>query len=187
LKGKTEMSSTDIFDNIADIGREFLALSKSQETLKNYIWQLGTISDLIKHTHSIVVHKLEAVEEAASIEEAKSLVTELEGDPLTNSFRANHLCDIFQAFGTALRQLTSTLGSQERQSKWEKFCGTLESRENTVAELYADQLQDLIDLKYKLNIQQDLNQFKVAAKNARQKLTEQMADFDALAKKFRNL
>jgi len=180
------MSSTDIFDDVAVIGKEFVGMSKSRETLKNYVWQLATISDLIKHTHSIVVHKLEAVEESKSIMEAESLVTELEDDALTNSFRANGLCDIFQGFGAALRKLLNTLSSDRRET-WERFCNALEEREAKVARLYTDLLRDLINKKYQLNNMLDLEELKITAENARQKLTDQMADFDALAKQFRDI
>jgi len=181
------MRPRDTFDDIADIGREFFEGSKSQRILKDYKWQLGTITDLIEHTHSIVAHKLEAVEDSTSIEEAKALVAELEGGPLTASFKANGLCDIFVGFGISLRPLIPTLRSQERQNIWQGFCDTLEARERQVANLYADLLQDLIAAKYGPNTQQELEQLKVAAKNARQKLTTQMADFDALAKRFKKI
>jgi hypothetical protein len=190
------MPQRSLFDEVADISREFWALSSSHEMLRNYTWQLGAICDLIKHTHSIVVHKLEAIEAATSLARAKALVTELEDAPLTSSFRANGLCDIFQGFGVALRQLTATIYrpdgtvetlpiTNERKSSWAQFCDALENREREVASLYAHEIQEMVDLKLRAQSTQGLATLKSAARRARNILTSQMADFDSLATQFR--
>ena len=181
------MGSLDIFADISNVGREFLALSKSQQVLQDYTWQLGTISDLIKHTHSMIVHKLEAVDEATELDDAKAPISDLQEAPLTDSFRANHLCDVFQGMGTALIPLTASLQSSESQEKWGNFCIALQERESSVAQLYAYQLRDLIDLKDRSKVPEDLVPLKAAAKETIRKLTGQMADFEALAKQFRDL
>src|SRR5205823_5322095 len=99
------MPQRNIFDETADVIRGFLSLNAAQQALHQYAWQLRTICELIKHTHSIVIQKLEAIEEADSLSNASAVVDELESSALTDSFRANGLCDIFQGFGTSLRKI----------------------------------------------------------------------------------
>ena len=189
------MPQRNLFDETADVIRVFLKLNRSQQTLQKYNWQLGAICDLIKHTHSIVVDKLEAIEATDSFDEARALVAQLESHPLTESFRANGLCDIFQGFGYALRKVIAPgpgggIGasvSTAQQVAWDGFCESLENREREVASLYADQIQELGDLIRRRDTAPKIEDLQAAARAAKHVLTTQMADFDSLATQFQRL
>lgn len=188
------MSQTNLFDDVASIMKDFAGTSRSQELLQNYNFQLGAVCQLIKHTHSIVADKLEGIAEASSLEEARSLVGQLENDPLTESFRAKGLCDIFEGFGRSLRNIvaprhgeTKPPLSSEQERLWFKFCNSLESREQQVAILYADQIQEIGKLVYAANTEQELDNIQAEAKKARNVLTSQMAELDSLAGEFQLL
>lgn|GEM_PF-3466405 len=192
------MGQYDLFDEVAAIGREFLALSKSEQELRRYTWQLGAICDLIKHTHSIVVEKLEEIEAAQTVADARAAAVQLEDQPLTASFRANGLCDIFQGFGHSLRRIVEPhaqpgesvqpvpLGTAQINS-WTWFCESLEEREQRVASLYASELREICNLSASASGDADLAQLKAKARATKNLLTTQMADFDALATQFRQL
>jgi hypothetical protein len=191
------MPGLSLFNQVADVGREFLALSSSNSMLRKYTWHLGAICDLLKHTHSMVVQKLQAVEATSCIEDAKSLISELSDDPLTQSFRANGLCDMFEGFGKSLRPLAAAVTdpaasvetlpiSEERRVCWSNFCDVLESRERRVAETYVNEIRQLVDLGAHVETNLDLSAIKVAARKASDTLTSQIADFDALATRFRH-
>ena len=188
------MPQRNIFDETADVIRGFLSLNAAQQALHQYAWQLGTICELIKHTHSIVIEKLEAIEEADSLSKASAVVDELESSALTDSFRANGLCDIFQGFGTSLRKIV-TPGSSERsnlpissqqQYVWLDFCDLLESREREVASLYANRIQELGNLLSRKHAP-ELSELRNLATQAKNVLTSQLADFDSLAGQFQQL
>ena len=190
------MTQANLFDDVAALGNEFLSLSRSHQVLQKYVWQLGAICDLIKHTHSIVVDNLDAIEVAMSLQEASVLVAKLEDAPLTASFRANGLCDIFEGFGVALRRVVGTTLhpdgsietlpiSDERKQLWLHFCESLENREREVASLYAHEIQEIGDLVAQTSTTHDLDALKAAARKARTILTRQMANFDSLASQFR--
>jgi len=159
--------------------------------LSNYAWQLGSICDLIKHTHLIVIKKLEAIDKAETLEDAMAIVEELREGSLTESFRANGLCDLFHGYGNSLRRIVvknrdstdpeSVLPiTPDEQSIWLEFCDDLEEREARVAGLYKDTIQNFRDF-----VSQDLEKIKELVRQARSILIDQIADFDALARSFR--
>lgn len=186
------MRDSNLFDEVASIGKKFLlSTDRGHTMLSNYAWQLGSICDLIEHTHLIVIKKLEAIGKAETLEDAKAIVQELRRESLTESFRANGLCDLFQGYGGSLRRIVeknqdstdpeSALPiTQDEQSIWLEFCDELEEREARVAGLYKDTIQSFRDL-----VNQDLEKFKEQAQQARSILIAQVADFHALAESFR--
>jgi len=188
------LSKEIFFSDLEKVVTSFLGLSKSQQALKNFTWQLGTICDLIKHTHLLVINKLEQVENAQSLEEAKTVINNLERTPLTDIFRANHLCDIFVGFGMELQKIIKeivktdpTLISNEQINTWARFGDSLMRREGEVAYLYADLLQNLGNLASNSSSGADLAKLKDAALEAKKILTAQVADFDYLANEFRKI
>lgn len=190
------MPYLNLFDEIASIGWKFLkSTDRGHKVLLDYIWQLGSICDLIKHTHLIVIEKLEAIDRAETLEEATTITQQLSGLSLSNSFRTAGLCDVFVGYGKSLRGIIEKYQSstdpestppitQEEQYRWMEFCDSLEEREQQVAELYANQIQGLGDLVCGAP-SQDLKQIKEHAQQAKAILTDQVADFDALAARFR--
>lgn len=188
------MTQSNLFDDVARLMRGFTGPNRSQAILQKYNFQLGTVCQLIKHTHSIIADKLEEIEAASSLAEARELARQLESDPLTASFRARGLCDIFEGYGRSLRNIVaSTHGepgpalTHDQESLWLHFCHSLENREQEVARLYTDQIQEIGNLVYEANTEQDLDNIKAEAKKARAVLTSQMADLDSLAEQFQQL
>lgn len=72
----------------------------------------------------------------------------------------------------------------EEHFRWTEFCDSLEERERRVAELYTNQIQGLQDLVFG-TAGQDLAKIKDHARQAKAILTDQVADFDSLAVRFR--
>ena len=191
------MSYLNLFDDISSIGKKFLkSTDRGHQALMKYTWQLGGISELIKHTHSIVIEKLEAIEQTKTIEDAKRIVESLQGNPLSDSFKASGLCDIFVGFGKALRRIvedpqqTNQLEdappiSEEEKTSWIQFCDSLEEREQQVAELYSSEIQEINELVWGTQTEERLITIKERARRGKAILTDQMADFDSLAENFR--
>ena len=188
------MPKSLFFSDLGNVVTGFLGLSQSQEALKKFAWQLGTICDLIKHTHSLVINKLEAIEDAQSLDQAKAIVKTLERQPLTDIFRANHLCDIFVGFGIELERIIKQISANdpqlitsEQMGTWARFGDSLMRREGEVAFLYADILQNLGDLVSDRKTGVDLAMLKAEAAEANTTLAAQVADFDHLAIEFRKI
>lgn len=202
------MAQSSLFDEVADFGRQLLGDNRSRQLLRRYAWQLSSICDLISHTHSIVINGLDGIEETKSLEEAKRLARDLEIGPLTSSFRANGLCDIFEGYGIALRKavtrpnayITSAddpsdwrrnplenrlVATNEQYAAWTEFCAALEDREVQVAGLYVYEIRELGDMLLGVDAVTDLNEIKAKARRARAVLTAQKAEFDSLATQFR--
>lgn len=189
------MPYLNLFDEISSIGDKFLkSTDRGHNALKNYTWQLGSISELIKHTHSLVIEKLEAIEGTTDMSEAQQIINSLSGEPLSDSFRVNGLCDIFVGYGVSLRKIVESasgnnedeapLLSAEEQNHWVYFCDVLEEREQQVANLYSNEIQEIGELVWNAQNINDLEEVKERARRAKHILTDQMADFDSLSKKF---
>lgn len=191
------MPYLNLFDEISSIGNKFLkSTDRGHQVLKKYLWQLGSINDLMKHTHSLVIEKLETIENALTLEEAKESSNQLQGDALTDSFRTSGLCDIFVGMGISLRKIIETpqhTAQPEEEvpltvdeiNKWMMFCNALEEREQQVAYLYSSEIDEIGRLTWNLNNQGDLGKIKEYAIKAKRILTSQMADFDSLSVKFK--
>lgn len=188
------MSYLNLFDEISSIGEKFLkSTDRGHKALKNYTWQLSSINELIKHTHSLVIEKLDSIEEAEDMSEAQQIIDSLSGGPLSESFRVNGLCDIFMGYGVSLRKIVESGSrdndeapplSDEEQNHWVYFCDALEEREQQVANLYSNEIQEIGDLVWNTQNINDLEEVKERARRAKHILTDQMADFDSLSKKF---
>jgi len=142
-----------------------------------------------------VVEKLEHIEAAQSLAEARIVVDDLQSYPLTNAFRAQGLCDIFEGFGKSLRRLLDVrqatafasppqpLTDTSKSGQWAQFCEILEGREAQVADLYARQLHAISDAVYAA-AEADLPGIKTLVAQANAALTDQINDFDALSRDF---
>ncbi len=191
------MPYINLFDEISSIGRKFLkSTDRGHKALRRYTWQLGSIHELIKHTHSLVIEKLEAIEQAADIDEAKAIADTLNGTTLSDSFRISGLCDIFVGYGVSLRKIVETDAqsdpedeapiSEDEKVRWIQFCDSLEERELQVAALYSNEIQEIGDLVWNLDTIGDLDEIQQRARSAKKILTDQMADFDSLSNSFHN-
>ena len=192
------MPELNLFDDISAIGLKFFnSTDRGFNVLSDYTWQLASICDLIKHTHLIVIGKLEEIIKADSLDEAKAATQVLNGRSLSDSFHASGLCDLFAGYGKALRRIVENdLNapelqnlqpiSQQEKYKWIEFCDTLEERERQVAILYTKQIQGLREIVM-MYPGGSLNEIKEHAKIAKNILTGQVADFDVLAANFRKL
>jgi hypothetical protein len=195
--GGLDMAERALLDDVADIVRQILGYNRGQQSLRHYAWQLSSICDLLSHTHSIVIDKLDGIEETKSLEEAKILVKGLAIEPLTDSFRVNGLCDIFMGFGIALRKAViqkdapnpsenKLVAMTDKQwYSWMRFCDALEQREQEVASLYVYEIRELSDILLEVDSATDLDGLKTKAGRVRAVLTTQKADFDSLATQFR--
>lgn len=191
-----ENPNLNLFDDVASIGRKFLkSTSRGHKVLTDYAWQLTTICDLLKYTHSIVIEKLEAIDRARTLKDARAIAQELSGESLSDSFRASGYCDVFEGYGKSLRRIIEKYQNstdpasappitQDERYRWLEFCDSLEERESQVAALYADQIQGLQELVERSS-SQNLKQIKEHARQAKAVLTDQVADFDSLATRFR--
>src|SRR4029077_17444720 len=99
------MSSRNIFDDFANVGREFRRTSRGHVAVQEYNWQLEQICRLLRHTHSKVVDKLEAIEALVTPAAANELASQLRAEPLTESFRVAGLCDVFEGYGRSLSRV----------------------------------------------------------------------------------
>jgi hypothetical protein len=190
-----KMRYLNLFDEIASIGEKFLKSSdRGHKVLSDYTFQLASICQLIKHTHSIVINKLEEIEKAKNPTDAESIGRQLEGGSLSAIFRAGGLCDIFVAYGNSLRRIieehqqSTEIASappitKNEQVEWINFCDILENRELQVAYLYAEQIKGLNELIFGPT-GQDLKKIKEYAREAKAILTNQVAEFGLLAKRF---
>jgi hypothetical protein len=178
--------------NFGMVGRRYLQLqSRGHDALADYNWTLSQVWELLKRTHSIVVAGLKRVESAEDLDLARAEVNRLRRKPLSDAFRAQGLCDVLEGFGHSIHRLARPgfldEESMDRTSRsaWEKFCHTLESKEDEVAGLYAEHIRELRDLIDKAS-SGDLGEIKQRAGEARRLLTEQISEFDALAQQFRD-
>jgi len=187
------MPGPNLFGAFAANGRKFLASTGSKGgPLEKYVWHLSSVCDLMKHTHRIVVGKLEAIQQASSIEEASEFAKELRGDTLSNSFRARGLCEFFVEHGKVLRKviqdndgnLLKTPLSEVESWQWLDFCDSLEARELQVADLYSREIEGFSDIISR-PFERSLEEVKEQARRVRATLIGQIADFDSLATEFR--
>ncbi len=191
------MVGNTILDDVRDFMRTFLGDNRSQQALRLYAELLGSICELISYTHSIVIDGLNGIEKAKSLQEAKRLAEGLRADPLMRSFRGRMLCDRFEEAGSKLRRavirtddpnpprdkLVAT--TDEQWNALMKFCNMFELREHAVATGYVYQIRELSAMLSGVDTVTDLNEIKAKARGAKDVLTDQKADFDALAAQFR--
>jgi len=149
---------------------------------------------LIRHTHSLVIAKLEAIERAESAPEAQRITDELRADPLIQAFKVAGLCDTFESHGKSLLALLDRRGAVDgltevvtpgSEEEWElrRFADELMGRERQVADLYSSEIRELREL-IDSAVGGDLEEIRRRARLAKAVLTDQMADFSALASDF---
>jgi hypothetical protein len=180
---------TNLLDDVANLGRQMLGTSSAHTQLSQYRWQLATICDLMRHTHTLVVDRLDDIERATTVEEARRLAADLDEQPFTQALRANGLCDVFQGLGTSLLRLTQPKdGAAPTVSApaWRRFCEVLQERELSVARMYLNEIRELGALVVAARGGgADLAALRQAAARTRDVLTVQRNDFEALATEFR--
>lgn len=184
-----------LFDDFISFGRRVMdGVDRGEEESIRYKRLLGEITALLEDTHSMVVRRLERLEHASTAGEARSILAELRSDPLEAAFRAEGLCDAFAGLGHALtRVIWRTRGSDvipftdAELGAAEALAGTLVEREGQVAMGYTEEIQALLQSLYDQDEHTSLDEVRRRAAAAHRTLTDQIADFDALATRFRRL
>ena len=157
--------------------------------------QLSEICNVLAQVHTIVIGKLEAIEAAATLQDAKDIVRQLEASPLRDTFHTEHLCDTFERLGEDLREIVGPSNGKAQTSQLSLSgrrpahgCSSavlLEDREADVARLYSAEINQISQLLSTLTSPEDLEAVQKRAKAARNTLTAERADFEALAIRFR--
>ena len=62
-----------LFEEVANIGRGFLnSTDQGHQMLLDYSYTLSQFCDLLSQTHRLVLRKLEAIEDAKAVDEARA-------------------------------------------------------------------------------------------------------------------
>ena len=139
-----------VFDGYIVFGRRvMIGANRNERPSIRYKRLLGLITELLRDTHALVVEKLEAIESADSWSEAQQLAQELRDEPLTDSFRAQGLCDAFAGLGQALDGLNEYTSvespgafSAEDTSTAATIAQMLADREREVARYYVREIRE---------------------------------------------
>jgi hypothetical protein len=164
-----------------------LGIARHEREAQKFKTTLGLINQVLNTTHQMVVEKIERLEKAASIEEARSILEELNWQPLTESFRLEGLCDTFEGLGYSLGNLlneaaTSGAFSNEELNAVGDMAQTLTNRELEVSGIYILRIQELADLI--ADPGSDLDQLRRRAGEVNSLLTHQMSDFASKSRQF---
>jgi hypothetical protein len=180
------------FSDLKNVFEDLFGLNRSQMAVRKYAEQLAKICEVMREAHLLVVKELDAIEQATSSKDALNHVNNLLEEPLRGFFHTKGLCREFAESGLNLRKLIGPTEPTEilpisdgQKSTLGKFSEELVCREGEVARLYIYNIRNIGGEFSNIYAGQDLDKLKVAANKARRTLTDQMADFDSLAKKFR--
>jgi hypothetical protein len=185
------------FDGFIEFGREVMrGLARDEQDATRYRWLLGVITELLTVTHGMIVDDLDDVIEAETIDDARTAVDRLRGEPLSRSFHAEGLCDSFVGLGHALRDVNERTRGHlaesgarprfgERLDTADDFAMILMDREEEVAGRYGSEIIELRDLLFGARQTDDLEVVREQAVKAKRVLTDQIADFTSLAGRFK--
>jgi len=162
-------------------------IANHERIAQKYKTTLGMINQLLLATHRMVISRVERVEQAATVEEARSILDELNWGPLTESFRVEGMCETFEGLGIALDNLLRNPESgmrftAEQLRSVQQMAEVLTNREAEVSLLYLNRIQQLADLV--TSTASNLDELKERARDAKAVLTHQMSDFDSKARRF---
>jgi hypothetical protein len=178
--------------------RVLAGIDDQERTSRRYKWTLATITELLSVTHSILLGRLDQLATTTSLAKAQSTMSEITDQVLEESFRVEGLCDAFRGLGDALRGVnyrtrqdqapgsrgTILTGADVDESQ--AMADVLASREAEVARLYVDEIRDIREvLDAEAAGAGDLTQVRARADAARQRLTDELAEFQLLAAAFR--
>jgi hypothetical protein len=173
-------------------------IGNDERTARRYKWTLATITELLTVTHAIFIDYLDRLAESKTVSEAEEIMKEISEGVLEESFRAEGLCDAFEGLGEALAgvnyrtredlsqagKVTSLSSSDVDESQG--IASILANRENEVARLYVEEIQELRDtVRKQIEIGGSLEPILARADAARGVLTEQLANFQRLASEYR--
>jgi hypothetical protein len=167
--------------------RVLVGIENRERAAQKYKATLGLINQILLKTHLMVVEKVERLETATTIEQAREILNELNRAPLTESFRLEGLCDTFEGLGHALENLNARSESSQAFSPEELsaslgMANALTDRETEVAGVYVDGIQELADLVYSTG--DSLRQIQGRAREVKALLTNQMSDFEVKSRQF---
>jgi hypothetical protein len=181
------MPANDLFDEFRRFGDRILhGIDQDERPALKYKYLLGQINALLHTTHSMVVRRLEKIEKATGPVEAEAALAELRTDALEESFRIEGLCDVFDSHGRTLDEL-AWRSEQQNDSvapdlgQIHEFSQRLMDREREVATIYAEEIKAIVNLG---GVGGDLDGLRARAAEAKEVLTDQMADFAAKADRF---
>jgi hypothetical protein len=166
-------------------------LSREDRSALKYKRLLGVINQTLVATHTIVIARLERLEEVASAAQAQQVLESLRLENLTEAFRLEGLCDLLEGLGNGL--LVRTWAAREEASfstreleDVETFAHSLYDREAEVARIYSDALSELTTFG-SVDDPAALDRLKRSATRLKGQLTDHVSDFDAKAEKFMRL
>jgi hypothetical protein len=164
-----------------------VGIAAHERAALKYKATLGLITQVLLTTHAMVVERLERLEDAKSVEEAHSILEELNWEPLTESFRLEGLCDAFEGLGIALHNLITRPETADAFASYDlqavsDMADALANRESEVVVLYLVRIQDLADLVN--GKKDDLGEIIRQARQAKAVLTQQVSDFHSKSRRF---
>lgn len=187
--------ANELFDDFIAFGRRVMqGVDRGEEESIRFKRLLGEITGLLMDTHTMVMRRLEKLERAADEHEAQFVLEELRAEPLEAAFRAEGLCDAFSALGDALSRVYWRTRDDEEvpftdgeMEAVQSMASTLIEREGQVAMGYTEEIERLLQSLYRDSAPENMDRLREAAAAARKKLTDQTADFEVLANRFRRL
>lgn len=182
----------DPFDSFRAFESDVLdGLRDGERSAKKFKQLIGTINDTLVTTHGLVIGRLEALENAPDVATARDLVEGLRAEELTEAFRVEGLCDLLHGLGEGLRNRaidakTEGLFPQDQLQGVQEFACMLYDQEAEVARVYAESLLKLVNQGPGLD-DASLDELHSAAATARRRLTDDVSDFEAKARIFKQV
>lgn len=180
---------SDLFRGFIEFGGEMLGRARTNDPVAvRYRGLLAHISIVFHDTHELVIEKLSAIEDANTKAEAAALVQELRGEPLSQTFRNQGLCDTFQALGDALHSASTRAFHNDGEPVGFAFdlAAHLADREREVAQMYEDQIDGMRELLAASDAA-DLDAIRKHAAAIRARLDAELGDFERLADSLRSM
>ena len=164
-----------------------VGIANHEREAQKFKTTLGLINQVLATTHAMVLDRIERLEKAESLDEARSVLAELNWEPLTESFRLEGMCDSFEALGIGLHNLLdnaansgAALGADLNAAG--DLAQTLTNRELEVSGIYLVRISELADLI--ADPGSDLQSIHRRASEVKNLLTSQMSDFTARSRQF---
>jgi hypothetical protein len=162
-------------------------IDRGERSAQKFKYLIGIISRTLADTHSIVLQRLAAIEDAATPEDANRLLEGIRTEQLTEAFRVEGLCDTLGGLGEGLvNRSWHAVGegtfSDAELADIRVFAERLHDRETEVASAYAEALSDVTRMN--VSDQASLLDLKERIHLLDRALTDQVVDFRSKAKRF---
>lgn len=182
--------SLDPFEDFEEFSNRVLGgVDRGDRSAQKFKFLLGVISQALVATHTMVMARVTAVEDASSADEAARAIDSLRSYELTEAFRIEGLCDTLGGLGEGLDRRTRDARSeglfqQDELDRMETFAQMLLDREAELAAVYSGMLAALTSMTVSDG---SLPAVKQEATALRMVLTSQISDFAAKAQRFTSL